>query len=355
MARACSSSASSTAFSLESLKVRPVRREVIRDGISIVQRRDGFSGCVGIGSFAGWAPPSCRYAPAGPARRLGMGGLDRRRGAYDISQPSPPRALVCARGGRRRQYPRERRGSSSWRACARQGLPGVRLSNRGVVTSGDGADRVGASGVDGAKSRRRRQAMRNRSSDARQQPCDGRNDVRHDFPDLLDDCRLHRAARPRSRRCLHGYMSKQRASARIAARGEAKRAPCAAVQRFGGGDVSAVKRAAVGPAGGAPGVARNGRNDGGSVSAARYRFGARNWPAVSGIVSALNLRANGGIVTTPRLSRHWRHPPPPSRSSRAAARRVAAGRALPIRTCPRADADPVEAGNRFAQCRSGGA
>lgn len=233
----------------------------------------------------------------------------------------PPRALVCARGGRRLQYPRERRGSSSWRACARQGLPGVRLSNRGVVTSGDGADRVGASGVDGAKSRRRRQAMRNRSSDARQQPCDGRNDVRHDFPDLLDDCRLHRAARPRSRRCLHGYMGKQRASARIAARGEAKRAPCAAVQRFGGGDVSAVKRAAVGPAGGAPGVARNGRNDGGSVSAARYRFGARNWPAVSGIVSALNLRANGGIVTTPRLSRHWRHPPPPSRSSRAAARR----------------------------------
>lgn len=173
-------------LSLESLKVRPVRREVIRDGISIVRMRDGSSGCVGIGSFAGWAPPSCRYAPAGPARCLELGRpgsalLDARRLAAVAA-----RARVCARGGLRRQCPRERRGSSSWRACARQGLPGIRLSNRGVVTSGDGADRVGASDVDGAKSRRRRQGMRSRSSDARQQPCDGRNDVRHDFPDLLD-------------------------------------------------------------------------------------------------------------------------------------------------------------------------
>lgn len=65
---------------------------------------------------------------------------------------------------------------------------------------------------------------------------------------LMIVCRLHRAARPCSRCCLHGYMSKQRASARIAARGEAKRAPCAAVQRFGRGDVSGVKRAAAGRA-----------------------------------------------------------------------------------------------------------
>ncbi|WP_157633140.1 hypothetical protein [Burkholderia ubonensis] len=81
---------------------------------------------------------------------------------------------------------------------------------------------------------------------------------------LMIVCRLHRAARPRSRRCLHGCISKQRASARIAARGGAKRVPCAAVQCFGRGNVSGVKRAAAGRAGGAPGVARNGWNDGGA-------------------------------------------------------------------------------------------
>ncbi|PXX32503.1 hypothetical protein NA66_1012174 [Burkholderia pyrrocinia] len=255
-------------FPLESWNGGRCDERVVRDGISIVRMRDGFSGCIGIGSFAGWAPPSCRYAPAGPARRLGLG----RPGfgaAGRTTSRSRRRPRACLRaGGGRRQGPCERRGASSRRACARQGFPGVRLSNRGVAASGDGADRVGASDVDGAKSRRRHQRMRDRSSersrDARQQPCDGRNDFRHDFPDFMIVCRLHRAARPCSRFCLHGCMSKRRASARIAARTGTERSLPAAVQRGGGGNVSGVKPAAAEPVGGAPGLVRNGLTDGGS-------------------------------------------------------------------------------------------
>lgn len=141
------------------------------------------------------------------------------------------RALVCARGGGRRQCPRERRGTSSRRVCARQGLPGGRLSNRGVVTSGDGADRVGASDVDGAKSRRRHQPMRHRSSDrnseARQQPCDGRNDFRHDFPDLLDECLSPASSRLAVQSFLSARLHEQAAGQRADCRADRGRAVAA--------------------------------------------------------------------------------------------------------------------------------
>ena len=79
---------------------------------------------------------------------------------------------------------------------------------------------------------------------------------------LMIVCRLHRAARPCSRFCLHGCMSKQRASARVAARTGAERSPLAAAQRVGSGDVSGVKPAAAEPVGGAPRLVRNGWTDG---------------------------------------------------------------------------------------------
>ena len=207
-------------FSLESWNVRPVRRED-RSGRNL-DRPDArwvfWLRWYRVVCWVGTSFVSVRAGRPGAALRV-REAWPRRSRAYDISQPSPPRALACARGGRRRQCPRERRGSSSWRGCARQGLPGVRLSNRGVVTSGGGADRVGASDVDGAKSRRRHRPMRNRcserSSDTRQQPCDGRNDFRHDFPDLLDDCWSPASSRSAVQSLLSARPHEQAAGQRV--------------------------------------------------------------------------------------------------------------------------------------------
>ncbi|AFQ46887.1 hypothetical protein GEM_0435 [Burkholderia cepacia GG4] len=236
---------------------------VIRDGVSIVRMRDGSSGCVGVGSLAGRAPPLCRYAESDRRGARARAPWLRRRGRTTSIAAVAARARICAQasaGGNARANGTDCRGAH---APGRQ-LSGIRLSNRGVVTSGDGADRMGAPGVDGAKSRRRHQPMRNRRSEAGQQPYDGRCEFRHDFPDPLSDCVcLHRAARPCSRCCLHGSISKQRASARTAARTGAER-----VRRGGCATLRTRKcfrreTRVAGPVGGASGPVRNDGNDGG--------------------------------------------------------------------------------------------
>lgn len=157
-------------------------------------------------------------------------------------EPWPlPLACASARGRRR---PGERHDSAR-RACARPGISGVRLSDRRVVTSGHGVGRVRASDGDGAKPRRRHQRMRDRSSDAGQQPCDGRYEIRHDFPDPLDDCSSPASSRrPVQCRCLHRCISKQRANARSAAQTGAGRTAWGRRRRCACANVSVVQHAA---------------------------------------------------------------------------------------------------------------
>lgn len=206
-------------FSLESWNVRPVRRAV-RDGVSIVRMREGLLGASESGRLLG-----------GHLLRVVMRSRNGvrvhwplRGGAYGVRRGRRRRVRGGTRtDGRGRHCPHERH-ERTLRACARRGTPGVRLSDRRVVTSGDGVGRVRASDGGGAKPRRRYRRMRDRNSDAGQQPCDGRYEIRHDFPDPLDDCLSPASSRsPVQCRCLHRCISKQRASVRTAALTRARR------------------------------------------------------------------------------------------------------------------------------------